>query len=66
MNKTILLFLIILMIPIAMALENCKGTMFENDIPCLILLPVKIVMFLSIIISLVQPVNSIMNTNIKQ
>lgn len=29
------------MIPIVMALENCKGTMFTNDIPCLILLPVN-------------------------
>ena len=42
MNKTILLFLIILMIPIVMAVENCKGTMFVNEIPCSILLPVNV------------------------
>jgi len=30
-----------LIVPAAMALENCKGTMYENDIPCLLLLPVN-------------------------
>ncbi len=41
MKKTILLILIILMFPIVMALENCKGIMFANDIPCSIFLPVN-------------------------
>ena len=33
--------LIILIIPIVSALENCEGTMFTNDIPCSIFLPVN-------------------------
>ena len=31
----------LLIVPIATALENCKGTMFQEDIPCLLLLPVN-------------------------
>lgn len=40
MKKTILI-LLVLIIPIAYALDNCKGTMFQQDIPCLLLLPVN-------------------------
>lgn len=40
MKKTILL-LIFLMIPLAYALDNCKGTMSENEVPCLLLLTVN-------------------------
>ena len=41
MNKKLLLTLLILLIPLVSALENCKGTMFTNDIPCAIFLPVN-------------------------
>ena len=41
MKKTILLIAVILLIPIVYSLENCKGTMFSNDIPCAIFLPVN-------------------------
>jgi len=40
MKKTII-FLFFLMIPTVIALENCKGTMNTNDIPCLLLLTVN-------------------------
>lgn len=42
MNKTIILILVlILIVPLVYSLENCKGTMFQQDIPCLLLLPVN-------------------------
>lgn len=39
MKQTILLIILILIIPIVMALDECKGTMLINEIPCLVLLP---------------------------
>ncbi len=44
MNKTIIgtIIALILIIPLIQAeLDNCKGTMFQQDIPCLLLLPVN-------------------------
>ena len=42
MNKTILLGIVfILLIPLAFAIEECKGTMNNNEVPCLVLLPVN-------------------------
>ena len=41
MKKLIILFLMILIVPIVYSLDNCKGTMFQQDIPCLLLLPVN-------------------------
>ncbi len=43
MKKTIILtVLIVLLVPTIIAeLDNCKGIMFENEIPCLLLLPVN-------------------------
>ncbi|KKN11188.1 hypothetical protein LCGC14_1028920 [marine sediment metagenome] len=41
MKKLILIILVILIIPIVIAIDNCKGTMFQQDIPCLLLLPVN-------------------------
>ena len=43
MNKTIILTLaLILIVPIVISeLDNCKGTMFQEDVPCLLLLPVN-------------------------
>ena len=42
MKKTIILTLaLILIVPLAYGLQNCKGTMFQQDIPCLLLLPVN-------------------------
>ena len=43
MNKTIILTLaLILIVPAILAeLDNCKGTMFVNEVPCLLLLPVN-------------------------
>lgn len=41
MKKEILIGIVLLLIPIVYALDNCKGTMFENEIPCLLLLPVN-------------------------
>lgn len=46
MKKTIILTLVlILIVPFISAesaeLNNCKGTMFQNEIPCLLLLPVN-------------------------
>jgi len=41
-KKTIILtVLIVLLVPTVIALDNCKGTMYESDIPCLLLLPVN-------------------------
>jgi len=31
----------LLILPLAYSLDNCKGTMFQQDIPCLLLLPVN-------------------------
>ncbi len=44
MRKTIILTLtLILILPFVLAeLDNCKGTMFQQDIPCLLLLPVNV------------------------
>ena len=36
-----MIILALITIPIAIALDNCKGTMFQQDIPCLLLLPVN-------------------------
>ena len=42
MKKTIILTLaLILIVPVVIALENCKGTMFQQDVPCLLILPVN-------------------------
>ncbi len=43
MNKTTIgIIILILIIPLIQAeLDNCKGTMFQQDIPCLLLLPVN-------------------------
>ncbi len=41
MKKTIILTLALIIIPLAYALDNCKGTMFQQDVPCLLLLPVN-------------------------
>ena len=43
MNKTILLgiVLVLIVLPMAFAIEECKGTMNNNEVPCLVLLPVN-------------------------
>ncbi len=42
MNKTTIIgIVLILLIPLVSAIDNCKGTMFQQDIPCLLLLPVN-------------------------
>ena len=39
--KLIIIGIMLLLIPIVLALDNCKGRMNENEIPCLLLLPVN-------------------------
>ncbi len=42
MNKIIIGLMVLMLIPIVYAIDdNCKGTMDENDIPCLLLLTVN-------------------------
>ncbi len=36
-----IIIILFLLIPLVEALDDCKGTMFENEIPCLLLLPVN-------------------------
>ncbi len=42
-NKTTIggIIALILILPLVSSIENCKGTMFQQDIPCLLLLPVN-------------------------
>ena len=40
MKKTIIL-MVLLLIPIVLAIDECKGTIEEDDVPCIVLLPIN-------------------------